>query len=173
MMRSRPVRPNRRGLILRRRIRRRQGGQSLVMIALSLPFLIMLVLTSIEIGNFMLERAEVEDALHQAARSAVQTFEYQPFAENRQALQTEESVEHLGRTLFMANLQAVNGLVHDRTTTANLVRWAVYPTGGTCLGQTFATPMVCAELDVPMQSLVGWDAWTPHIETIATIDRID
>lgn len=68
--------------LLRAALRHRGRGQSLVLVALILPFLIAFVLTCIEIGERFWEKAAIEDALQQATRSSVQNFRYSAFAEN-------------------------------------------------------------------------------------------
>ena len=50
---------------------RRAPGQSLVLVALLMPVLIALVLVFLEIGTRLLQRAEAEDALRHASRSAI------------------------------------------------------------------------------------------------------
>ena len=57
------------------RLEQKVPGQALVLIALILTFLMMLVLTCIEIGARYQEHAEIEDALKQATRSSVQAFD--------------------------------------------------------------------------------------------------
>jgi Flp pilus assembly protein TadG len=44
-------------------LRQREDGQALVLVTLVLTFLIMLILTCIEVGGRYLELAEIEDAL--------------------------------------------------------------------------------------------------------------
>lgn len=172
------------------------SGQALVLVAILLPFLVALVLTAVEIGGRMLQRAEVEDALRQATRSAVQTFSYGQFARNTQALNASacqgtrvdpagcksNAVAELAAALFVTNLQSTAGLSVPPEAMADRVTWYVLPNGGDCrtiltdrppLERTFTTPTVCAALDAPMRGLVGWGTWTPRLEAADTLDRID
>lgn len=176
------------------RLNRSAPGQSLVLIALMLPFLVALVLSAIEIGGRMLQRAEVEDALRNATRSAVQTFAYAQFAKNTQELDASaacsgtlsggcagNAVAQLAADLLIINLQSTDGLAATPEQIAAEVRWQIAPAGGSCsdlsaragLATTFANPAVCAVLDVPMQGLVGWGSWTPRVEAADTLDRFE
>lgn len=172
--------------------RRFQNGQSLVLIAIMLPFLVAFMLTTIEISGRLLQRAEVEDALRQATRSAVQTFDYRQFARNTQSLDTATGclgttatgsgcagnrIAELAEDLFVTNLQSSTGLAVSPADVAAKVRWQVLPSGGTCAElsdqATFSTPAVCATLDVPLEGLVGWGQWTPHVEAADMLDRFE
>lgn len=181
-------RRNPRGLILVHRIRKRAHGQAIVMMAMILPVLLMFVLCFIEIGGRVLQRNEVEAALRNASRSAVQTFAYERFAENTQALKAStpctgtvsggcagNPVAKLAADLFATNLTHVAGLAASETpkTVADRVVWTIGPRGGACLGQSYDTPMVCAQLNVPMRGLVGWGNWTPQMTAAEKIDRFE
>lgn len=181
-------RRNQRGYVLIQRIRRREQGQAIVVAAMVLPVLLIFVLCITEIMGRVLQRDEVEDALRNASRSAVQTFAYDRFAENTQALKAStpctgtvsggcagNPVATLAAGLFAKNLTYVAGLAAGETTTtvADRVVWTVGPTGGACLGQSYNTPMVCAQLQVPMRGLVGWGDWTPQITAAEKIDRFE
>ena len=170
-------------------LRRRQGGQSLVLVALVLSFLAILLITTVEIAGRYLQRAEVEDALRQATRSAVQTFAYDKFAQNTQALKAASPcsgttaggclanpVAAAASAMFVANLGQIGGLKAGETPTsvATQVIWTVGPTGGTCQGQTYTTPVVCAELDAPLRGLTSrYGSWTPRISAAEKIDRFE
>lgn len=181
-------RRNQRGYVLMQRIRRREQGQAIVVAAWVLPLLLIFVLCITEIMGRVLQRDEVEDALRNASRSAVQTFAYERFAENTQALKASapctgtvssgcagNPVAKLAADLFATNLTHVAGLAASETpkTVANRVVWTIGPTGGACLGQSYNTPMVCAQLQVPMRGLVGWGNWTPQITAAEKIDRFE
>lgn len=78
--------------------------------------------------------------------------------------------------MFVANLGAVGRLREGETphTVAHQVVWTVGPSGGTCQGQTYATPLVCAEFDAPLRGLTSrYGSWTPRITAAETIDRFD
>ncbi len=64
----------------------KEAGQALVLVALILTFLMMLILTCMEVAARYEERAQIEDALRQATRSSVQAFDYAAFARNGQLL---------------------------------------------------------------------------------------
>ncbi len=176
-----------------RSIRRIQGrqqvGQSLVLVALMLSFLAIFLITAVEVAGRYLQRAEIEDALRQATRSAVQTFAYDKFAQNTQALKagapcvgtvstgcSGNPVAAQAALMFVANLGDVGGLQDGETaaSVAQKVVWTIGPTGGTCQGQTYTTPVVCAELDAPLRGLTSrYGSWTPQIEAAEKIDRFD
>src|SRR5215213_10916498 len=79
-----------------RGMRQQEPGQALVFVALVITFLIMLVLTCIEVGARYQELAEIEDALQQATRSSVQAFDYSAFAQNDQHLRETHAASIIG-----------------------------------------------------------------------------
>ena len=166
-------------------------GQSLVLVGLMLPFLLALILTSIEVGARYAERAEIEDALKQATRSAVQAFDYAAFAGGSQQLRqtgastvtgctgaTPRTARALACAVLTTNLGGVGGVLDTPAQTAARVRWTFLPRGGTCTfpnGRapvTFTTPAVCASLTPRMLGLLAWGIWTPQIDAADTLDRI-
>ena len=165
-------------------------GQALVLVALILTFLMMLVLTCIEIGARYQELVEVEDALKQATRSSVQAFDYAAFARNGQLLResassvtgcaslTASSARALACTVFTTNLHGVSGVEEPPDQTAARVQWTFLPQGGTCVfpngrpSVTFTTPAVCATLKPRMTGLLGWGIWTPQIDAADTLDHL-
>jgi Flp pilus assembly protein TadG len=152
--------------------RRKQPGQALQFFALALLFLVPFAMMAVEAGGRIMQRQEVEDALQQANRSAVQLFQYNTFATNSQRLRTAAQVKTLAKEMFATNLENVGGLKKTPQEVAALVQWEIYPTGGTCKDGTTSTyPLICATLDVPMLGLTGEGVWTPHIETAATTDQ--
>ena len=170
---------------------RSESGQALVLVGLMLPFLLALILTSIEIGARYAERAEIEDALKQATRSAVQAFDYAAFAGSSQQLRqtgaasvtgcasaTARSARGLACAVLTANLAGIGGVLDTPAQTAARVRWTFLPRGGTCTfpsgrpPMTFTTPAVCASLTPRMTGLLGWGIWLPQIDAADTLDRI-
>src|SRR6266545_5825877 len=108
---------------MRSMLRQREDGQALVLVALVLTFLMMLILTCIEVGGRYLELAEIEDALKQATRSSVQTFDYAAFARGGQVLRETSATSAVGCaaldhtsarsyacTVLLTNLMGVRGL---------------------------------------------------------------
>jgi Flp pilus assembly protein TadG len=169
---------------------RRANGQSLVILALVLPFFIGVVMTAIEIGTRYLEVAELEDALRQASRSSVQLLDYAALAANGQRVD-EGRVIDSARTMFRVNLASVRGLDEPVDALVDRVQWQVLETGGTCTlpgegalvaGQayrtnsqwqvTFSTPAVCATVRPKLRGLLGWGQYTPTINAAETLDRI-
>jgi hypothetical protein len=164
-------------------------GQSLVLVALMLPFLGALLMTAIELGERFLERAMLEDALQQAARSAVQSFDYAAFAENAQRLTAEPestvtgcadaaagSARAVGCAVLLRNIAGVRGLGETPAQLADRVSWTIRPTGGSC---SFpggsppvhsSAPLVCATVEPRMTGLLGWGVWTPQIDAAETLD---
>ena len=163
--------------LLRRALRQRNRGQSLILVALILPFLIAFVLTSIEIGERFWEKAAIEDALQQATRSSVQNFRYSAFAENSQSLD-DTRVKDVAERTFIINLTGLRGMVQTPTEVAAQVTWTVLPNGGTCTypnghpSVSATTPMVCATLKPRMTGLLGWGEWTPQIDAASTLDAV-
>jgi Flp pilus assembly protein TadG len=173
-------------------LRQKTEGQALVFVALVLAFLIILVLTCIEVGGRYLELAEIEDALKQATRSSVQTFDYAAFARGGQILRetsatTADGCAALDHTsarsyacaVLLTNLTGVRGLEETNEQTAARVQWTFLPQGGTCTFPNgrpplaFTTPAVCATLQPRMTGLLGWGIWTPQIDAADTLDPID
>lgn len=163
--------------LLRAALRHRDRGQSLVLIALILPFLIAFVLTCIEIGERFWEKAAIEDALQQATRSSVQNFRYSAFAENSQSLD-DTRVKDVAERTFIINLTGLRGMVQTPAEVAAQVTWTVLPNGGTCTfpnghpSVSATTPMVCATLKPRMTGLLGWGEWTPQIDAASTLDAV-
>jgi hypothetical protein len=168
----------------------RSDGQSLVVLALVLPFFIGVVMTAIEVGTRYLEVAELEDALRQASRSSVQLLDYAALAANGQRVD-EARVIDSARTMFRVNLASVRGLDEPVEAIVDRVQWQVLETGGTCTlpgegalvaGQahrtnsewqvTFSTPAVCATVRPKLRGLLGWGQYTPTINAAETLDRI-
>ena len=163
--------------LLRAALRHRNRGQSLVLVALILPFLIAFVLTCIEIGERFWEKAAIEDALQQATRSSVQNFRYSAFAENSQSLD-DTRVKDVAERTFIINLTGLRGMVQTPAEVAAQVTWTVLPNGGTCTfpnghpSVSATTPMVCATLKPRMTGLLGWGEWTPQIDAASTLDAV-
>ena len=163
--------------LLRAALRHRSRGQSLVLVALILPFLIAFVLTCIEIGERFWEKAAIEDALQQATRSSVQNFRYSAFAENSQSLD-ETRVTDVAKRTFIINLTGLRGMIQTPAEVAIQVTWTVLPDGGTCTypnghpSVSATTPMVCATVKPRMAGLLGWGEWTPQIDAASTLDAV-
>ena len=98
-------------------------GQALVLVALILTFLMMLILTCMEVAARYEQRAQIEDALRQATRSSVQAFDYAAFARNGQLLRetsaasingcaslAPNSARTLACTVLTTNLRGVSGV---------------------------------------------------------------
>lgn len=163
--------------LLRAARRNRASGQSLVLVALILPFLIAFVLTCIEVAERFWEKAAIEDALQQATRSSVQNFRYSAFAENSESLDATR-VRDVARNTFIINLTGLRGMVQTPAEVANQVTWTVLPNGGTCTypsghpSVSATTPMVCATVNPRMTGLLGWGEWTPQIDAASTLDAV-
>jgi Flp pilus assembly protein TadG len=166
-------------------------GQSVVLIALALPFLIAFVLLVVEVSERWLETAMVEDALQQATRSAVQTLNYAALARGVGSMGAPTScvgvtsgvtgacraVIAVADRFFRTNLIGVRGMDESIDGLAERVRWTVLPQGGTCQYSTGAarteiTPLLCAEVRPMMTGIVGWGNFTPLITAADTIDTI-
>lgn len=165
-------------------------GQALVVVALVLTVLSMLVLTALEVGGRYQQGAAVQDALQQATRSAVQTFDYAAFAQGAQRVRAArvmtpigctslvpESVQARACAVFVTNLRGVRGLVETPDQTAARVQWTILPQRGTCTfpngrpERTFATPAVCATVRPLLHGFVGWGDWSPQLDAADTLDR--
>jgi hypothetical protein len=173
-----------------RLLHRRSRGQSAVIVALALPFLMAFTLLVVEVAERWLEVAMVEDALQQATRSAVQTLDYEALARDEEGLRAtaecrgvstaapgacRELLEIADRYL-QVNLAGVRGLDEPLPAVAARVRWTVLPRGGTCAFSgssrtvVAATPLLCAEVRPQMRGIVGWGAYAPLIVAADTID---
>jgi Flp pilus assembly protein TadG len=163
--------------LLRAARRIKATGQSLVLVALILPFMVALILTGIEISERYREKAAIEDALQGATRSSVQNFRYSAFAQNSQSLDATR-VSDVAQSTFITNLTGLRGLIETPAAIAGQVIWTVLPNGGTCTfpnGQpsvSATTPMVCATVSVRMTGLLGWGEWAPHIDAASTLDAV-
>lgn len=169
-------------------ILQRSKGQALVFVALVLPFLVMLVMTAVEVATRSLEVAELEDALRQSSRSAIQLLDYAALAQDGQRVD-EDRVIRTAKAMLLTNLQGVRGLAEPPEAVVARVVWQVYPTGGTCalpgegrlvsgLAQrsgsqwqiTFPTPALCASVRPTLTGLFGWGTYQPQINAAETLD---
>jgi len=156
---------------------RMEAGQSLVLVALVLPVLVILVMSSTELATRLLQRAEVEDALRHASRSAIQTFDYQPFAEATTQTRPEAMIA-IATGVFQTNLGGVHGLKTSAAATAASVQWQPLPSGsascqapdGTAVAIT--GPALCATVLVRLRGLVGWNEWQSTVFVIETLDHV-
>jgi hypothetical protein len=153
-----------------------QEGQAVVFAALVMLFLVPFLLIAVEIAARSLHRQQVEDALQQATRSAAQTFKYPEFAANQLTFRGEEELIGHARQILSINLRNLAGLAETPEQVAQRVHWEVLPSGGTCVSAEYTappgSPTICATLDVPMKSIVGWGTWSPHLVAAATLDHI-
>lgn len=164
----------------RRAVRKRaECGQSLVFVALALAFLTPFVFTIIEFSERQLEVAQMDDALQQATRSAVQTFAYDALARDRRRIDVERAREEAMRT-FERNLGTVQGLSGTPADLARQVTWRVLPEGGTCRFEhgetlTFDRPAVCAEVRPTLTGfgLMGYGPYRPLITAAAALDVLE
>jgi Flp pilus assembly protein TadG len=166
-------------------------GQSAVLVALILPFLVAFILLVVEVSERWLEVAMVEDALQQATRSAVQSFDYAGLARGagdigaaapcvRVTLAAAGPCQGVVRTadrFLRTNLSGVRGLGEGAEDLAARVRWTVLPQGGTCSFSngtytTETTALLCAEVQPTMTGLVGWGSYAPLIAAADTLDTI-
>jgi Flp pilus assembly protein TadG len=173
------------------KLRAKTTGQSLVIMAIILPFLIIFALMVIEVAERWLEVSMVEDALQQASRSAVQSLDYAAMARNEDGLRatadctavTRETagpctgVIRIADQFLRTNLTGVRGLGEPAETLAARVRWTVRPNGGTCSfssggATTETTPLLCAEVRPVMTGIVGWGDYTPLITAADTLDTL-
>ncbi|NJM08080.1 hypothetical protein HC891_20665 [Candidatus Gracilibacteria bacterium] len=125
--------------------RSRKRGQSAILVALALPFLMAFTLMVVEVAERWLEVAMVEDALQQATRSTVQRLDYADLAQNRGELAATRECRQVSwsqdsacrpllseaRRLLLINLGAVRGLAESPEGLADRVRWTVLPRGAT------------------------------------------
>jgi hypothetical protein len=174
-------------------LRQTARGQSVVIVALVLPFLIGFTLLIVEVAERWLEVAMVEDALQQATRSAVQSFDYADLARGQQRLRASDDCHRVtasqespcrellqvARSFLLVNLQHIRGLVDPPATVADRVRWTVLPEGGTCSyssGEvppvTETAPLLCAEVRPTMRGVVGWGEFTPLVVAADTLDLV-
>ncbi len=156
-----------------------ERGQSLVFIALVLAFLTPFIFTVIEFSERQMEVAQMEDALQQSTRSAVQLLDYAHLARNGQRLDQERALQ-IAREAFARNLSAVNGLAERPEELVERVTWRVLPDGGTCSfsdgqAQTFDRPAMCAEVRPVMTGfgLLGYAPYRPLITAAATLDALE
>jgi hypothetical protein len=175
-----------------RLLNHRTAGQSLTLIALILPVLVGLLFTCVEVSTRYQQLAQIQDALQQSSRSAVQTFAYSAFAQGTErGRETHDltvtgctnppknSAQSIACQVFLTNLSNVDGLKETPTQTAARVTWTILPDGGTCSypngkgSISFARPAVCATLRPQMLGLLGWGVWSPQIDAGDTLDRIN
>ena len=173
-------------------LQQKAQGQALVLVTIILTFLMMLIMTCMEVAARYEQRAQIEDALKQATRSSVQAFDYAAFSRNGQLLRetsatsvsgcaglAPNSARALACTVLATNLLTISGVQDTPDQTAARVTWTFLPQGGTCVfpnghpSVTFTTPAVCATLTPQMTGLLGWGTWTPQLDAADTLDRIE
>ncbi len=156
---------------------RRAPGQSLVLVALLMPVLIALVLAFLEIGTRLLQRAEAEDALRHASRSAIQTFAYEPFAAGAAEVR-EADMLAVARETFAINLGGVHGLLTSPSETVGSVGWQPILAGtGRCATSgasavEVTAPALCAEVELRLLGLIGWGEWRTRVFVVETLDQV-
>lgn len=170
----------------------RQAGQSAILVAVILPFLMAFTLLIIELAERHLERAMIEDALQQATRSSVQLLDYQALARAEGGLRAGEcravtasqsspckALLATANQFLLVNLSGVRGLNEPTNTLAARVRWTVLPRGGTCNysstrtpAVTQTTPLICAEVRPHLRGIVGWGSFQPLITAADTLDPV-
>lgn len=154
---------------------KRSQGQALVLFALMLPVLLGLLLVGFELTSRSTSEREVQDAIRAANRSAVQTFDYAAFADNRLALADADAVVAAARRLAAVNLRGVTGLTLPPETVADRVIWTPLASGGACLLEPegpilrFPTPVLCASAEIELVSPLGF-TWTTRVFAADTLD---
>lgn len=157
--------------------RRHAPGQALALVALSLPVIIGLWLLAIELAWRVMTMQAVTDALRAANRSAVQTFDYAAFAENRLALAAPDAVITVARRMAAINLSGVSGLTSSPAEVADAVEWIVLPSGGVCLldpagpALHISGPALCGTATVALVSPLGLP-WTIRVAMADTLDQV-
>jgi Flp pilus assembly protein TadG len=155
--------------------RQHHPGQALVIVALFLPIIIGLWLLAIELAWRFTTTQSVNDALRAANRSAVQTFDYAAFADNRLALADPDAVIAVAQRLAATNLSGVRGLAKTPADVAGAAQWTVLPAGGACIleagGPTlrFPKPALCSTARVDLSSPLGFN-WTIQVYAADTLD---
>jgi hypothetical protein len=168
-------------------------GQSAVLIALVMPFLVAFVLLVVEVSERWLEVSMLEDALQQATRSAAQLLSYADLARGAADMRADHdcravawdetpgcrAILSAARDMLLTNLTGVRGLNETPDELAERVRWTVLPAGGTCSyssasapAVTETSPLLCAEVRPHMRGVVGWGDYTPLIIAADTLDIV-
>jgi hypothetical protein len=170
----------------------RRRGQSAVLVAVILPFLMAFTLLVVEVAERWLEVAMLEDALQQATRSTVQLLDYAALARAEHGLRAGEcrnvtvaqnspckALVSTAERFLLVNLTGVRGLDEPADHLVARVRWTVLPRGGTCSYASSAvrpvtetTPLICAEVRPRMRGIVGWGVYHPLITAADTLDRV-
>lgn len=156
-------------------MRTRTTGQALVMVALILPALLGVLLVGVELVSRRSSERAVRAAIQAANRSAVQTFDYAAFADNRLALADADAVISVARRLAAVNLQQIPELTLPPETVANHVSWTALSPGGACILEPegpilrFPTPVLCASAEVELVSPLGF-TWTARVFAADTLD---
>lgn len=168
-------------------------GQSAVLVALILPFVVGFALLVVEVAERWLEVAMVEDALQQATRSAVQLLDYGALARGDGGLRAAgdcrdvtweaeprcRALLAIARRVLVTNLRGVRGLAEPPEALADRVRWTVLPAGGTCRYSapvappvSEPAPLICAEARPAMRGIVGWGLYRPLVIAADTLDPL-
>jgi len=152
-------------------------GQSLPLVALILALLAPFIFGALDIFERQAQIAQIEDAMRNAARIGVQSFDYSVFAANSQRLASERANMRASAAL-RAHLQSQRAIESGQINAVmQRTIWHALPQGGTVrFGDqstaTFATPALCGETIAPIR---GTSIMFPPIErriiACSAIDR--
>lgn len=158
----------------------KQRGQALVLVAIIFPVLAALAFSAIWVGHQAWQQEVVEDALRNATRSAVQTFQYAEFADGGMQVRPVD-VTAIGKANFKTNLENAPGLITTPEQAAALVQWTVVydPNATVCRDLRgrevrFTTPAVCASVTLEMESILPWkNSYQASVFAADTLDLIE
>ena len=152
--------------------RRHQRGGVLVIVGAWMLVLVLLGALLYGIGWRIQQRQRLDSAMRESTRVVVQQWSYTGFAANHAGLVADASLLATARTMLVANLETVPGLVDPPETIAAQAQWTVVRAGGTCGAQTVPAPAVCGTVPVTVRSLPLGLPGTATL-TLATVTMLD
>ncbi len=120
-------------------MRRRTRGQSIVELALILPFLVVITLGTMELGYYIFTYSELENATRRASEAAAKTppwteqscDDVPPPGTRPSNCQPKDNAEIRDECAIFIRQAAVDGVLFTRLTPTNFTLTITYPTGQT------------------------------------------
>lgn len=142
-------------------IRRREPGQALILVALTLGILVTFAVFGNEVAYQRRSLARVHNSVDMAVLAGLRVIDPVSLAQNNPRLDALAARE-IVRTTLREQLRRVSGALSDNSdTVAGSVLVTVMSPGGSCQGRPPATgPAICAELSFGIRSLLGERRYT-------------
>ena len=142
-------------------IPRREPGQALILVALTLGILVTFAVVGKEVAYQRRSLARVQNSVDMAVLAGLRVIEPVSLAQNDPRLDTLAASD-IVRITLRQQLRRVSGALSDNSdAVAGSVQVSILGPGGNCQGRPPATgPAICAELSFGIRSLLGERRYT-------------